>query len=107
MLAAEAAFSALASDAAAGTSGGRDVTLTSYNEALRASWVWDELRIARNIRPVGSPGPFPGPFVQDSVFVLHRSLFLFRYTVLAFKLGIEKSIIFDAEDLGKCFKGRA
>lgn len=52
MLAAEAAFSALASDETAGTSGDRAVSLTSYSDAIKASWVWDELHVARNIRPV-------------------------------------------------------
>jgi electron-transferring-flavoprotein dehydrogenase len=41
MLAAEAAFAALAQ-------GGE---LESYAEAFRASWVWDELMRARNVRP--------------------------------------------------------
>jgi flavin-dependent dehydrogenase len=52
MLAAEAAFSALTSDETAGTSGDRAVSLTSYPDAIKASWVWDELHVARNIRPV-------------------------------------------------------
>jgi len=45
MLAAEAAFEALA-----GGGAGRDV-LTGYEEAFRASWVHDELYRARNVRP--------------------------------------------------------
>lgn len=47
MLAAEAAEAALA---AGGTS------LESYDAAVRASWVWDELRQVRNVRPA-----FEGP----------------------------------------------
>ncbi|GAQ92474.1 Electron transfer flavoprotein ubiquinone oxidoreductase [Klebsormidium nitens] len=60
MLAAEAAFSALAADETAGTSGGRDVMLTSYSDALKASWVWDELYQARNIRPAFHAGLWGG-----------------------------------------------
>jgi hypothetical protein len=52
MLAAEAAFSALTSDETAGTSGDRAISLTSYPDAIKASWAWDELHVARNIRPV-------------------------------------------------------
>jgi len=44
MLAAEAAFEALAQD-----SGARE--LTAYAEAFRESWVWRELHAARNVRP--------------------------------------------------------
>jgi electron-transferring-flavoprotein dehydrogenase len=43
MLAAEAAVEALA--------GSRPAELTAYPEALRASWVWEELDRVRNIRP--------------------------------------------------------
>jgi len=42
MVAAEAVFEALAGDA---------VEATAYPERLRASWLWDELRRVRNIRP--------------------------------------------------------
>ena len=42
MVAAEAAFAAL---------GGEGGELTGYPEALKKSWLWDELRRARNIRP--------------------------------------------------------
>jgi len=45
MLAAEAAFAALKDGAGAGA------TLSDYPERLKASWVWDELYRARNIRP--------------------------------------------------------
>jgi electron-transferring-flavoprotein dehydrogenase len=43
MLAAEAVAEAL--------SGGRPAELTSFPEKLRASWLWDELNVVRNIRP--------------------------------------------------------
>src|SRR5206468_1663594 len=43
MLAAEAAAEALAA--------GRPPELASYPEKLRASWLWDELNLVRNIRP--------------------------------------------------------
>ena len=43
MLAAEAVAEALA--------GGRPSELASYPEKLRASWLWDELHVVRNIRP--------------------------------------------------------
>ena len=43
MLAAEAVIDALA--------GSRPAELTAYPEALRASWVWEELERVRNIRP--------------------------------------------------------
>ncbi|TCO83809.1 electron-transferring-flavoprotein dehydrogenase [Plasticicumulans lactativorans] len=45
MVAAEAAFAALADDTATG------VTLDAYPEQLKASWLWEELRGVRNIRP--------------------------------------------------------
>ena len=50
MLAAEAAFAALAA-APAGARAAAPVDLSSYEDALRASWVYDELHAARNIRP--------------------------------------------------------
>ncbi|MEO9190048.1 MAG: electron transfer flavoprotein-ubiquinone oxidoreductase, partial [Acetobacteraceae bacterium] len=43
MLAAEAVAEALA--------GGRPADLTAYPAALRSSWLWDELRLVRNVRP--------------------------------------------------------
>ena len=43
MLAAEAVAAALA--------GGRPAEIAGYPEAVRASWLWDELSAARNIRP--------------------------------------------------------
>jgi electron-transferring-flavoprotein dehydrogenase len=44
MLAAEAVAEALAS-------GDRPAELSAYPEKLRASWLWDELNVVRNIRP--------------------------------------------------------
>ena len=45
MLAAEAAFDALAADSAG-------AELTGYPERLEASWLYDELHRVRNIKPV-------------------------------------------------------
>ena len=46
MLAAEAAFSALTTDAGSGAA-----SLDSYEDSMRGSWVWEELTKERNIRP--------------------------------------------------------
>jgi hypothetical protein len=54
MLAAEAAFDALTSGAAADT----PADLSTYEPALRESWICDELARVRNIRPgCAAPGP--------------------------------------------------
>ncbi len=53
MLAAEAAFDALGADAP-------PAELQDYRARLEASWVWDELRRARNIRPAFRWGLLPG-----------------------------------------------
>ena len=53
MLCAEAAFAALAADGPVGT-------LDAYPEALRNSWVWEELRAVRNIRPAFQKGLYVG-----------------------------------------------
>jgi electron-transferring-flavoprotein dehydrogenase len=53
MLCAEAAFDALAADGPVGK-------LDSYPEALKASWVWEELAAVRNIRPGFSKGLYVG-----------------------------------------------
>ncbi|RPI47187.1 MAG: electron transfer flavoprotein-ubiquinone oxidoreductase [Betaproteobacteria bacterium] len=53
MMAAEAAFEAIA----AGRSGDE---LTSYPEAFRSSWLYDELHRARNFKPFMSKGLFTG-----------------------------------------------
>ena len=56
MLAAEAAFEALAAD---GGEGDEEI-LGAYPLALRKSWVWDELYRVRNIRPAFRWGMLPG-----------------------------------------------
>ncbi len=53
MLCAEAAFEALAQDGPVGK-------LDAYPEALKASWVWEELAAVRNIRPGFSKGLYAG-----------------------------------------------
>ncbi|KAF5841079.1 electron transfer flavo protein-ubiquinone oxidoreductase-domain-containing protein, partial [Dunaliella salina] len=54
----EAAFRALAQEPQASKAGFRD--LTSYENAMKASWVWEELHRARNIRPGFRWGLLPG-----------------------------------------------
>jgi electron-transferring-flavoprotein dehydrogenase len=53
MLCADAAFDALAAEGPVGT-------LDAYPAALRASWVWEELRAVRNIRPAFQKGLYVG-----------------------------------------------
>ncbi len=53
MVAAEAAFEAL-------RDGARRPVLESYPERLRQSWLWEELRRVRNIRPAFRWGLWPG-----------------------------------------------
>ena len=53
MVAAEAIFASLAGDGAPGE-------VTAYGEALRKSWVWRDLRKARNIRPAFNRGRWFG-----------------------------------------------
>ena len=48
MLAAEAAFTELTSTSA---ESGAAADLAAYEDALKASWVWEELERERNIRP--------------------------------------------------------
>jgi electron-transferring-flavoprotein dehydrogenase len=69
MLAAEAAFAALAaSPAGAGAPPPAPVDLSSYEAALRSSWVHDELHAARNIRPAFSLlGGLPGGLAYAAV----------------------------------------
>ena len=57
MLAADAAFQALA---AAGDDGTVPDELTAYPEAFRKSWVWKELNAVRNCRPAFRWGLVPG-----------------------------------------------
>ena len=54
MTAAEAIFEALNNDAEA-----TGLEITSYREKLEASWLWDELRAVRNIKPSFHWGLFP------------------------------------------------
>ena len=65
MVAAESVFEALAGDrafdgdgdgAGDGASDGGAIEATAYADALRASWAWEELRLARNIRPAFAGG---------------------------------------------------
>jgi electron-transferring-flavoprotein dehydrogenase len=53
MLCAEAVFAALGEDGPVGT-------LDAYPAALRDSWVWEELRAVRNIRPAFQKGLYVG-----------------------------------------------
>ena len=55
MLAADAAFERLAADGAA-----RGMTLSSYDGAVRQSWLWRELKAVRNIRPAFDWGLLAG-----------------------------------------------
>ncbi|KAG2484143.1 hypothetical protein HYH03_017025 [Edaphochlamys debaryana] len=57
LAAGEAAFRALTSDKAPATG---PVDMASYEEALRRSWLWDELKAVRNVRPGFKWGLLPG-----------------------------------------------
>ena len=59
MLAAESAFEALTQEGAQ-EGAGNGIELTAYPEALKASWVWSELRGVRNIRPAFHNGMWAG-----------------------------------------------
>ncbi|WP_430437604.1 electron transfer flavoprotein-ubiquinone oxidoreductase [Oceanibaculum nanhaiense] len=59
MLAAESAFEALTQEGAQ-EGAGNGIELTAYPEALKASWVWQELRGVRNIRPAFHNGMWAG-----------------------------------------------
>ncbi len=58
MVAAECVFDALAGDGGTGDAGGGEVA--AYDTALRNSWVFDELRAVRNIRPAFRRGLWLG-----------------------------------------------
>jgi electron-transferring-flavoprotein dehydrogenase len=61
MVAAESVFDALAGDGAGeGAGEGGAIEATAYPDALRASWAWEELRQARNIRPSFARGMWLG-----------------------------------------------
>ena len=55
MLAAEAAFTELTSTSEGSTA---PADLAAYEDALKSSWVWEELERERNIRPSYVPLPF-------------------------------------------------
>ncbi|MDP1537928.1 MAG: electron transfer flavoprotein-ubiquinone oxidoreductase [Burkholderiales bacterium] len=65
MLAAEAAFAAL-------QSGTVPTTLNAYPEAFRSSWLYDELRRARNFKPWMSKGLYTGTLMVGIDQVLFR-----------------------------------
>ncbi len=60
MIAAEAAFDAMTSDAGTDAATTGATTLDAYPEALKKSWVWDELYRVRNIRPAFRWGMLAG-----------------------------------------------
>lgn len=68
MLAAEAAYASLTADGAGAPATSPDadaaaaapLCMDAYDDSLRASWVWDELRAVRNIRPGFHRGLLPG-----------------------------------------------
>ena len=73
MTAAEAVYEHLASD----TQG----ELTAYSEALKSSWLWKELYLARNIRPSFKHGMWPGLFYSgiDTYLLRGRAPWTFRH----------------------------
>ncbi|HSE78843.1 MAG TPA: electron transfer flavoprotein-ubiquinone oxidoreductase [Alphaproteobacteria bacterium] len=74
MVCAEAVFAALASDAA-------PVEVVDYAARLKASWVWDELYRARNIRPAFRWGMWPGLLYAglDALILRGRAPWTFRH----------------------------
>ena len=75
MLAAEAVFEAVAG----GSEGGEEVT--AYPEAFRASWAWEELRAARNVRPGFRWGLWGGTLLAgiDQVLLRGRAPWTLRH----------------------------
>eukprot|EP00118_Oscarella_pearsei_P019590 m.208917 g.208917 ORF g.208917 m.208917 type:complete len:604 (+) comp39720_c0_seq3:1038-2849(+) len=71
MLAAESAFEVLAGDSAEGKQG---LTLTNYEEKVKNSWVWKELKSVRNVRPsFHTPlGIYGGLFYTGVVYYVLR-----------------------------------
>jgi len=57
MLAGETAAEALLEDAEAASPG---VEVTRYEDAVRSSWVWEELSLVRNFKPAWHAGMIPG-----------------------------------------------
>ena len=74
MLCADAAFDALAAEGPVGT-------LDAYPAALRASWVWEELRAVRNIRPAFQKGLYVGlaHAALDTYVVRGKAPWTFRH----------------------------
>ncbi|HJS32200.1 MAG TPA: electron transfer flavoprotein-ubiquinone oxidoreductase, partial [Alphaproteobacteria bacterium] len=74
MVCAEAIFAALATDPA-------PVEVVDYAQRLRASWVWDELYRARNIRPAFRWGMWPGLLYAglDALVLRGRAPWTFRH----------------------------
>ncbi len=75
MTAAEAAFAWLGEEAPA------DATLAAYPERLRQSWLWDELRAVRNVRPSFRAGLWAGLLYSaiDTVLLRGRAPWTFRH----------------------------
>ena len=73
MCAAEAVFDALAK--------GENGTVDAYPEKLKASWVWDELRRVRNIRPAFRRGLWAGLLYSglDTYLLRGRAPWTFRH----------------------------
>ena len=73
MCAAEAVFDALAK--------GENGTVDTYPEKLKASWVWDELRRVRNIRPAFRRGLWAGLLYSglDTYLLRGRAPWTFRH----------------------------
>ena len=65
MLAAEAAFEAL-------HNGRANDTLTTYSDSIKKSWLWKELKAARNIRPAFKWGRLLGIFYSGIDMILLR-----------------------------------
>ena len=74
MLAAEAAWGAI-------REGKRATALAAYPVALRRSWVWDELRLARNVRPAFRFGLWGGIAYSalDTYLLRGRAPWTFRH----------------------------
>jgi len=60
ILAAEACFKLVTHDTADATNHSGQVEITAYSRAIQSSWVWDELRQVRNIRPAFKKGLWLG-----------------------------------------------
>ncbi|MEK7244455.1 MAG: electron transfer flavoprotein-ubiquinone oxidoreductase, partial [Pseudomonadota bacterium] len=74
MLAAEAAWSAI-------REGKRATQLDAYPDSLRRSWIWDELRLARNVRPAFRFGLWGGIAYSalDTYVLRGRAPWTFRH----------------------------